>query len=334
MGQLREGKRRMEHRPLAPDLVVSDNYDACGNQCVGEPASNVAQEELFQEKQVGRPVNCSDSELSTYLQALEAGFLPTFYSDTSQSAQSKSMNIASRSYQRGKKTVVFHGFPSLQMSRNLTAPRGAGMLMSSAPASHARTSAALALARELTANAPASGAKWCALPVRYDRASSGWKTAHSLWEEGLPECSVTLPAWGCMHGGELWERMTWERPTSGSACGWLPTPTKTDANGRTYHYSRGDKAKAVPSLVGVVKLLPTPAATDWKGQYTWETVKKRMAMARGVRLPEELSRRVGKAITPNPEFWEWMMGWPIGSTALQPLAMDKFRQWRRLHGGF
>ena len=81
-------------------------------------------------------------------------------------------------------------------------------------------------------------------------------------------------------------------------------------------------------------MLPTPAATDWKGQYTWETVKRRMAMARGVRLPEELSRRVGKAITPNPEFWEWMMGWPIGSTALQPLAMDKFRQWRRLHGGF
>ena len=206
--------------------------------------------------------------------------------------------------------------------------------MSSAPDSPARTSAALALAQELTANAPAFGAKWCALPVRFDRASCGWRTALSLWDEGLPECSVTLPAWGCMHGGELWERMTWERPTSASAYGWLPTPTKTDANGRTYHYSRGDKAKAVPSLVGVVKLLPTPEATDWKGQYTWETVKKRMAMARGVRLLEELSRRVGKAITPNPEFWEWMMGWPIGSTALQPLAMDKFRQWRRLHGGF
>lgn len=155
-----------------------------------------------------------------------------------------------------------------------------------------------------------------------------------MWDEDLPEYSVTLPAWGCMHDGELWERMTWERPTTASGCGWLPTPTKTDANGRTYHYSRGDKTKAVPSLLGVVKLLPTPAATDWKGQYTWETVKKRMAMARGVRLPEELSRRVGKAIIPNPEFWEWMMGWPIGSTALQPLAMDKFRQWRLLHGGF
>ena len=206
--------------------------------------------------------------------------------------------------------------------------------MSSAPVSHARTSAAQALAQGLTGNAPASGAKWCALPVRFDRASCGWKTARSLWEEDLPECSVTLPAWGCMHGGECWARTKWGRPTSASACGWLPTPTKTDANGRTYHYSRGDKTKATPSLLGVVKLLPTPAATDWKGQYTWETVRKRMAMTRGVLLPEELSRRVGKAIIPNPEFWEWMMGWPIGSTALQPLAMDKFLQWRRLHGGF
>ncbi len=80
-------------------------------------------------------------------------------------------------------------------------------------------------------------------------------------------------------------------------------------------------------------MLPTPAATDWKGQYTWETVRNRMAMTRGVRLPEELSRMVGKAIIPNPEFWEWMMGWPIGSTALQPLAMDKFHEWQRQHGG-
>ena len=43
--------------------------------------------------------------------------------------QLKSMSIASRSCQHGKKTVVFHGFPSLQMSSNLTADRGAGLLI-------------------------------------------------------------------------------------------------------------------------------------------------------------------------------------------------------------
>ena len=59
---------------------------------------------------------------------LEEGFLPTYYSDTSPSVQSKSMNIASKSYQLGKKTVVFHGFPSLQMSRSSTDGRGTELL--------------------------------------------------------------------------------------------------------------------------------------------------------------------------------------------------------------
>ena len=88
----------------------------------------MAQKELRQEKQVGGPVNCSDSELCTFLRGLEEGFLPTYYSDTSPSVQSKSMNIASKSYQLGKKTVVFHGFPSLQMSRSSTDGRGTELL--------------------------------------------------------------------------------------------------------------------------------------------------------------------------------------------------------------
>lgn len=104
-----------------------------------ELAPDVAPEELRQEKQVGGPVNCSDSELSIYLQGLAAGYLATYYSDTSQSAQSKSMSIASRSYQRGRKTVVFHGFPSLQMSRSSTAHAGADTSMLSAEDSPAKT---------------------------------------------------------------------------------------------------------------------------------------------------------------------------------------------------
>ncbi len=229
---------------------------------------------------------------------------------------------------------VCQPFRSGTMCELSTESCGQGKSTSSAPDFRARTSVPQDVAWELTASAPGSGVKWCALPVKYDRNSCSWKTARCLFDEDLPECLVTLPAWGCMRDGELWERTTWGRLTSESVSGWLPTPTKTDANGRTYHYSRGDKRKAIPSLLGVVKLLPTPAATDWKGQYTWQTVRNRMAMARGVRLPEELSRRVGKAIIPNPEFWEWMMGWPIGSTALQPLGMDKFQLWRQQHGKY
>ena len=39
---------------------------------------------------------------------------------------------------------------------------------------------------------------------------------------------------------------------------------------------------------------------------------------------------VGGAL--NPDWCEWLMGWPIGWTDLQPLATAKFQQWLRLHG--
>ena len=34
----------------------------------------------------------------------------------------------------------------------------------------------------------------------------------------------------------------------------------------------------------------------------------------------------------NPGWLEWLMGWPIGWSALEPLATAKFRQWSELHG--
>ena len=34
----------------------------------------------------------------------------------------------------------------------------------------------------------------------------------------------------------------------------------------------------------------------------------------------------------NPEWVEWLMGWPIGWTGLEPLATDRFQRWLELHG--
>lgn len=124
MGKLREEKRMLEHRPHKADLIVSDDDNACGNQRIGKLASDVAQSELPQAEQMGGPVNCTNSELSIYLQALAEGYLVTSCLDTIRFVQSKSTPIASKSYRLGKKTVAFPGFPSLQMSHNLTGDRG------------------------------------------------------------------------------------------------------------------------------------------------------------------------------------------------------------------
>lgn len=67
--------------------------------------------------------------------------------------------------------------------------------------------------------------------------------------------------------------------------------------------------------------LPTPTAHNAKeGAYP----------AEHIRNTPTLAAQVGGAL--NPPWVEWLMGWPIGWTDLQPLAMDKYRLWLRSHG--
>jgi hypothetical protein len=35
----------------------------------------------------------------------------------------------------------------------------------------------------------------------------------------------------------------------------------------------------------------------------------------------------------NPPWVEWLMGWPIGWTDLQPLATGRYQAWLHSHGG-
>lgn len=320
----------MEHRSLAPDLVIPDDGNYCGDQCAGEFAPDVAPEELRQGKQVGGPVNCSDSELCTFLQALAEGYLPTFYSDTSQSVQSKSMSIASKSFQRGKQTVAFHGFPSLQMSRDSMDDRGAALLTWWLEDSRAKTSALPETVPELTENAAECGTTWPASLVKLDLATSSWKTAQHSLLGGWVEFSQTWPRWGLMRNGECWERPTLAHRTNGSASGSWPTPTVCGNYNR-----KGASATSGDGLATAVnqRTWPTPTATSYKG---WSPNHNRAHT--DDRLDYTVEReayQLGQQTPPmrlNPEWVEWLMGWPIGHTGLKPLATDKFREWQQQHG--
>jgi hypothetical protein len=49
-----------------------------------------------------------------------------------------------------------------------------------------------------------------------------------------------------------------------------------------------------------------------------------------------LMSRLGGGIAaggPWIAFREWMMSWPIGWTALEPLGTAKYQEWLRWHGG-
>lgn len=318
----------MEHRSLAPNLVIPTDGNAGRNQLAGEPASDVASGELLEKKQMGRAENCSDLELSNYLQALAEGCLVTYYSDTKPSALSKSISIASRSYRQGRQTVHFHGFPSLEMSRNSTGIRGEELLTWYLEASRAKTLALPEAGPDWTAKGQGYGEKWLGLLGKYDPASCSLKTAQLSLLEDLTESSPTLPRFGLMLDGELYQQPMLEPFTVESAFGYWPTPTVC------WNYNRkGASATSGDGLATAVKkrMFPTPQASDNRdrGNESTPAIKRRMENGKQVMLSMCVSSENGRL---NPDWTEWLMGWPIGHTDLKPLETGRFQEFEQQHG--
>jgi hypothetical protein len=144
--------------------------------------------------------------------------------------------------------------------------------------------------------------------------------------------------------------------TTAVAAKLWPTPTEACATGG--QTSRGGNRKNELLLSGMVKMFPTPTSGDAKASgsrntensnahpglsltdfvrqdggkgRTWSTPTARDAN-NGQEIIEPLPVQVGGTL--NPTWVEWLMGWPLGWTALDASAMDKFRAWWRSHGGF
>jgi hypothetical protein len=85
-----------------------------------------------------------------------------------------------------------------------------------------------------------------------------------------------------------------------------------DNTGETYPYPR---ETVIPLS------LPTPTANDAKNTGSASRLRRHT-------VPLD-----GEARGPlNPEWVEWLMGWPIGWTDSKPLATARFRRWLRSHG--
>jgi len=246
----------------------------------------------------------------------------------------------------------------------LTDDLGEDLLTWFRAASLVRTSAQPAKAQESTESAAACGSTWRESSVKYCLASSGWKTHRCLWEEDLEWYSLTLPKWGMMRVGVLWERTTPEHLTSETESGLLanvPTPTammadRSSIQTQAKYVNRTGKQTNIKAWVGM-QMWPTPCATDHKGSGKTGTLRDRLdyatergatksntyatPQARDFRTgstdrwenPERsrnLNDQVGGQL--NPTWVEWLMGWPLGWTDLKPLETDKFREWCRSHG--
>jgi hypothetical protein len=263
----------------------------------------------------------------------------------------------------GKTTDAFRPSRSGMMCEPLTGDRGADLLTWCLEVSRARTSPPPARAPGSAVLALDSGERWHALLVKFDPASCGWKTARCLWEEGLDWSCLTLPRWGSLHDGELWERATPGLPTGGNASGLWPTPRASEAGP---DFAKLSRSKTGISLQTAVAMWPTPRAAnpgsrpngkggkilaeevaiaeglrergqtfatpksrDWKGQ------SQRGIHAPGDALPN-MDRGDGKPVggSLNPTWVEWLMGWPLGWTDCAAPATAKYQEWRQWHGGF
>lgn len=163
----------------------------------------------------------------------------------------------------------------------LTDDLGEAVFKSCLAAFPVRTFPPLERERGSTGSEVECGRTWQESSVKFDRDSRSWKTHLCLWEEDLPESSVTLPRWGMMRDGVLWERMPWEPAIIVPASGYVPTPCASDykggaVNGRDSefkHWLKRRHGKNYPHPLRVEEMMGWPVG--WTELEPLETDKFR-----------------------------------------------------------
>lgn len=196
--------------------------------------------------------------------------------------------------------------------------------------------------------------------------SAQWTSPQKSLFHTLEPYSATWPRAGTMRTGVCYRRRKWERRISGIGSGLWPTITSSDAgragaksqweeyenNGKTTGYRLRNYVQMFPApttprphddektagkylpsqkqkdLTWAVHHFPTPNARDWR------SAKRKDSDTSYYQLNKTVWELEEKPDTPgggqlNPDWVEWLMGWPIGWTALEPLATDRFQKWRQ-----
>lgn len=163
-----------------------------------------------------------------------------------------------------------------------------------------------------------SGPMSCKPFAKWDPDSQCWKTseATSLW--ALTLSSLTLPAWGGLHDGELCEHPTPELATNGPDYSSLPTPTRADyrsvnSNPGARNEGSGVMPASEHSLPAkIAALLPTPAVNDMGEGKTlewWDDWAPRQKSSDGRPAPHGRSLAIeAQRLLPTPSAADGMGG--------------------------
>jgi hypothetical protein len=158
--------------------------------------------------------------------------------------------------------------------------------------------------------------------MRCWKMSQGWLLADisgPSWE--------TWPKAGYVLNGAFYPQPNWERRISEIGSGLLPTPNADmgDATNKLIphggHFRRPSGHKAHLRLTESVKMWRTPSASVIEPKSNVVKLTGRTPQDPQVGLADQVGGQL------NPDWVEWLMGWPIGWTSLEPLPADNFSQW-------
>lgn len=240
------------------------------------------------------------------------------YLESVRSARLKSTPPPGQFCTPGSEMVTCHSSLSGTTSEHLTENPGPIVSTSYPAASLARTSAQPVPELACQEQKAAFGMKCTVSFAKYCRLTSSWRIHPSLFAEDSPEFLGSWPQSGTVRNGVCWERPMSEPHTSENVSGYLlPTPTAHDVH--KPHKSDLTARQGGPSLAALV-MYPTPTCQD---------AKNNGSKSQQLRKTPPLNAVIGGPL--NPEFVEWLMGWPIGWTDCMPLATGKFRQWQQKH---
>jgi DNA (cytosine-5)-methyltransferase 1 len=145
------------------------------------------------------------------------------------------------------------------------------------------------------------------------------------WRQTLPE--GTTPTGMTPEGRK--QTVCLERYVQQVERGTWATPQARDY--RSGSAERWDDKRRSRNLNDQVAKFPTPTVAMGKGSSGGALTRKTGKSRRNDRLDYAVEGEAKNGRL-NPQWVEWLMGWPIGWTELQPLATDRFREWSRSHG--
>ena len=263
-----------------------------------------------------------------FSQALVEEFSEAICLDGEQSVQSSGNNTP-QAYCAPDKMTGFSRLSRFGMTyKPLTETRGEELLTLYRAAFPVLTSVLPEEAQGLMESNPQCGTTWRGWLAKFDPNSYSWKTAQCSFIEESGECLATFPVSGMTQDGLLWEQSMLAHRIKGTERGLWRTPD-TGGGGTSGLLKKGQnhRQNGQPIQIRLVdqvnnsRLWPTPVARMHKDGGNPSEYKRN-------EIP--LAAQAGGPL--NPEWVEWLMGWPQEWTDLKPLAMDKFQKWQQEHG--